>query len=102
MHAKLDTYLHTRCLTDSLPIVAEVDKGIVGALSLAALLQVGGNDVVDDLDHLVVGEGGADDLPERSVLVGAADEGDLVEFLALLVDAEDAEDRKSTRLNSIN
>src|SRR3546814_14120728 len=42
-------------------------------------------------DRLVVGEGGADDLPERSVLVGAAAEGDLVEFLALLVDAEDAD-----------
>src|SRR3546814_1354788 len=71
--------------------MADAGQGIVEALSLAALLQVGGNDVVDGLDHLVVGEGGADDLPERSVLVGAAAEGDLVEFLALLVDAEDAD-----------
>src|SRR3546814_17548746 len=71
--------------------MADAGQGIFEALSLAALLQVGGNDVVDGLDHLVVGEGGADDLPERSVLVGAAAEGDLVEFLALLVDAEDAD-----------
>ena len=36
-------------------------------------------------------EGRADDVADAGVLVGAAAEGDLVEFLALLVDAENAD-----------
>src|SRR5690606_18079647 len=36
-------------------------------------------------------EAGADDAADRGVLVGAAADGELVEFLALLVEAEDAD-----------
>src|SRR3546814_3873935 len=46
--------------------MADAGQGIVEALSIAALLQVGGNDVVDGLAHLVVGEGGADRSEEHT------------------------------------
>jgi hypothetical protein len=70
---------------------ADPGQGVVEALAVAALLQIGGDDAVDRVDHVVVGEGRADDLADGGVLVGAAAERDLVELLALLVDAEDAD-----------
>ena len=54
-------------------------------------VEVGVDDRLDGVDDLVGGEGRADDVAERRGLGGGAAERDLVELLALLVDAEDAD-----------
>src|SRR5688572_4571274 len=53
--------------------------------------QIGGDDGFDGPDDALAREGRADDLSERGGLVGAAAQRDLVELLAFLVDAEDAD-----------
>src|SRR3546814_8075079 len=46
--------------------VADPRKSIVEALAVAALLQVGGDDAADRVDHPVVGEGGPDRSEEHT------------------------------------
>jgi hypothetical protein len=54
-------------------------------------VQIGIDDGLDGVHHLVVAEGRPDDIAQRGVLVGTAAERDLVELLAPLIDAEDAD-----------
>src|SRR5262245_31673717 len=65
--------------------------GIEETLTLVAPLQIGVDHAFDGTDHPVAREGGADDLAQARILGAAAAEGDLVELLAFLVDAEDAD-----------
>src|SRR5688572_4303600 len=61
-------------------------------LALAGTVgEVDVDDGVDRRDDVVLGERGADDLAERGVILGRAADGHLVEFLPLLVDAQDAD-----------
>src|SRR6202011_1922982 len=48
-------------------------------------------DVLDDVGHLRIGHGGPDQRAERRVLVGLAAERDLIKFLAVLLDAKNAD-----------
>src|SRR5208282_3441432 len=53
--------------------------------------EIGRGDVFDDVGDLRVRHRGADERAERGILVGLAAERDLVKFLAVLVDAENAD-----------
>src|SRR6478735_6816174 len=53
--------------------------------------QIGFHDVLDDIGHLVELDAGADQIAERGTLVGAPADGDLVDLLAVLLDAENAD-----------
>ena len=63
-------------------------KSLVGP---RAQLEIGLDDVLDHVDDLRIGQRRARSGADAGVLVGAAAEGDLVELLALLVDAENAD-----------
>src|SRR5580704_7313339 len=85
------------CLTsriDTLPewLDAEpldgVDEQLVGPL---AQLHVSRDHVLDDIGNLRIGHRRADQGAELGVLVGAAADGDLIELLAVLLDAENAD-----------
>src|SRR3569623_239202 len=65
-----------------------------GVDELFAVLADGEIEVEHPLDggrHFGGGQALADDLAQRGLLVGRAADGDLVEFLALLIDAQDAD-----------
>src|SRR4051812_32472896 len=66
----------------------DLDKRLLLA---PAQLEIGLDDTLDRVRHLFGREAGADDLADRRLVVGAAAQRDLVEFLALLVEAEDAD-----------
>src|SRR5215813_7340486 len=70
---------------------AEAAIGVEEALALLAAVEIDIDDRLHRIDDAVGGEGRADDVADAGVLVGAAAEGDLVELLALLVDAQDAD-----------
>src|SRR5215470_12010025 len=70
---------------------ADAAIGIEEALAACTHIQIGVDDGLDRAHDLVGAERRPDDVAERGVLVGAAAEGDLVEFGAVLVDAEDAD-----------
>src|SRR5262245_28886592 len=70
---------------------ADAAIGIEERFAVLAEVQVGVDDRLDGADHLVDAERGADDIADRGVLVGAAAQSDLVEFLAVLIDAQDAD-----------
>src|SRR3984893_6752080 len=53
--------------------------------------EIGSHHVLDDIGDLRVGDGGSEQRAELRVFVGPAAEGDLVEFLAVLLDAENAD-----------
>ena len=55
------------------------------------MLQIGLENLVDGICHLVAGKARTEDGADRRVLGGGAAKRDLVEFLALLVEAEDAD-----------
>ena len=54
-------------------------------------LQIGIDDLLDRVGHLLGGKAGPDDLADRRALGGGAAQRDLVELLALLIEAEDAD-----------
>src|SRR5262245_13519003 len=70
---------------------ADAAIGVEEAFSVLAQLQVGVDNGLDGANNLIGAEGGADDIAERGILVGAAAEGDLVELLAVLIDAQNAD-----------
>src|SRR5262245_55590281 len=70
---------------------ADAAIGIEERFAVLAEVQVGVDDRLDGADDLLGAESGADDVADRGVLVGAAAEGDLVELLAVLIDAQDAD-----------
>src|SRR3954468_5705051 len=53
--------------------------------------QIGFHDILDDIGDLVELDARADQIAERGVLVGTAANGDLVDLLAILLDAENAD-----------
>src|SRR5262249_62132181 len=55
-----------------------------------AQLDVSGDDVLDHVDDLAVGHRRAEQRAELRVLVGTAGDRDLIIFLAVLLDAENA------------
>src|SRR4029079_10306110 len=55
-----------------------------------AQLEIGGRDVFDHIRDLVIGNGRTENLAELGALVGAAADGHLIIFLAVLLDAQDA------------
>src|SRR5262249_21462415 len=65
--------------------------GIEEALVRLAPIEIDLEDRLHGIDDAVGREGRADDVADAGLLVGAAAEGHLVELLALLVDAEDAD-----------
>src|SRR4051794_22337395 len=65
-----------------------VHEQLFGPLSQG---QISFHDVLDDVGDLVELDAGADQIAERGALVGAAADGDLVDLLAVLLDAEDAD-----------
>src|SRR5262249_9826844 len=65
-----------------------VDKNLVRPL---AQLEIGGGDVLDHVGDLVVWHRRTQDLAELGTLVGAAANRHLVKFLAVLLDAENAD-----------
>src|SRR5450631_4937144 len=56
-----------------------------------AQLHIGGDDVLDDIGDLRIGDRGAEQRPQLGLLVGAAADGDLVELLAVLLNAENSD-----------
>src|SRR5690348_12573981 len=71
--------------------LAEAAISIDEPLAFLAVFEIGVDDLLDRIHHLVGRESGPDDLTDAGVLVGAAAERDLIELLALLVDAENAD-----------
>src|SRR6187402_176743 len=65
-----------------------VDKQLLRPL---AQRQIGFHDVLDDVGNLVELDAGADQIAKRGALVGATADGDLVDLLAVLLDAENAD-----------
>src|SRR6476620_4696394 len=61
-----------------------VHEQLVGPL---AQREIGFHDVLDDVGDLVELDARPDQVPERCVLIGAAADGDLVDLLAVLLDA---------------
>ena len=59
--------------------------------SLATRVEIGAHDVVDGADHVFVRDGRTDDGADRGIVLGAAAQRDLVEFLAVLIDAQNAD-----------
>src|ERR1700674_780232 len=70
---------------------AEAMDGVDEELVLVARVDVGIDQLRDDLGHLGRGERRSDDLSQRGVVALAPADGHLVELRALLVDAEDAD-----------
>src|SRR5215472_10295826 len=70
---------------------AEPPDGVDEALVLVAALDVDVDQALDDVGHLLSGEGRADDLAERRLIALCAADRDLVPLLAVLVDAEHAD-----------
>src|SRR3954451_15959702 len=58
---------------------------------VGAQLEIGLDDALDRVRHLLGRESRADDPADRRLVVGAAAQRDLVKFLALLVEAENAD-----------
>ena len=56
-----------------------------------AQFEIGRGDVLDDVGDLGIGHRGADQRAERGILVGLAAKRDLIKFLAVLLDAENAD-----------
>src|SRR5689334_20396507 len=65
--------------------------GVEEALAVLALAQVDIDELVDRIGDLVGRQGGTKDLAERGVGLAGAAERHLVELLAFLIDAEDAD-----------
>src|ERR1019366_2645332 len=65
-----------------------VDEKFVGALPKR---QIGFDNILDHVGDLAIGHGGADQGADHRVLVGTAADRDLIEFLAVLLDAENAD-----------
>src|SRR3954471_1566238 len=56
-----------------------------------AQCKIGFDDVLDDVGDLVELDAGADQIAQRGTLVGTAADGDLVDLLTVLLDAENAD-----------
>src|SRR5262249_30719851 len=56
-----------------------------------AQLEIGGGDILDHVGDLAIGHRRPQNRAQLGILVGAAADGDLVIFLAVLLDAEDAD-----------
>src|ERR1700691_2170631 len=65
-----------------------IDEEFVGTL---AQRQIGFNDILDHVGNFTVRHCGPDQDTKFGVLVGAAADRDLVEFLAILLDTENAD-----------
>src|SRR5580700_11139420 len=65
-----------------------VDEEFVGTL---AQRQIGFNDIFDHVGDFAVSHGGADQDTKFGVLVGTAADRDLIKFLAVLLDAQNAD-----------
>src|SRR4051812_33343612 len=65
-----------------------VDEQLVGARTQR---QISLDDILDHVCDLAIGNGGSDQRAEHGALIGAAADRDLVEFLAVLLDAENAD-----------
>src|SRR5665213_3960400 len=65
-----------------------VDEEFVGP---RAQRQIGFDDILDHVGDVAIGHRGADQGSDLGVLVGAAADRDLVKFLAVLLDAENAD-----------
>ena len=77
------------CIRDR--VDTDTAVGIEEAFFFGALLDVDLDDLVDHVRHVVLSEGGAEDLRQAGFTTGAAAERYLVELLTFLVDAEDAD-----------
>jgi hypothetical protein len=62
--------------------------GVEEPLLAAPLAQIDLDQLVDGLGHAVRRQGGAEDLADLGVLGAGAAKGQLIEFLALLIDAQ--------------
>ena len=81
-----------RCIDALLERVdTDAAVGIEEAFFFGALLDVDLDDLIDHIGHVRLGEGWAEDLRQAGVTAGAAAERYLIELLAFLVDAEDAD-----------
>src|SRR3990167_4074906 len=81
-----------RCIYTLLERVdANAAEGVEEAFFIGALFHVDLDDLVDHVGHVRFGEGRAEDLRQAGITAGAAAEGYLVELLAFLVYAEDAD-----------
>ena len=70
---------------------ADAAIGVEEALAGRARFEIGVDDGLDRIGDFVLAERGADDVADRGGLVARAAERDLVEFDALLIDAENAD-----------
>src|SRR5690606_19742262 len=85
-------FLMIRCIDALLERVdSDTAEGVEEGFFFGALLDVDLDQLVDHVGHFLLGEGRAEDLRQAGLAAGAAAEGHLVELLALLVHAEDAD-----------
>src|SRR5262245_45330839 len=70
---------------------ADAEEVVEDARAREARGEMGLDQVFDRVDDFGAGDGGAEDGAERGVGLGVAAERDLVELLAILVDAEQAD-----------
>ena len=77
------------------PLLERLEAGtLIGfqeTLAVGANVQIGLDDGLDRVGHIIAGERGSDDLADGSVLVRIAAERDLVVFDALLIDTQNAD-----------
>src|ERR1700730_18499957 len=76
--------------------------GLGEALAVAAQAEINLDQRVDSIGDLAARQRRADDGAERGVVVGAAADGDLVELLAVFVDAENADIAHVVMAASVN
>src|SRR5581483_12486516 len=65
-----------------------IDKQFVRPLPQ---FEISGGNVLDDVGNLPIGDRGTDQRAKRGILIGLAAERDLIELLAVLLDAENAD-----------
>src|SRR5262245_14042949 len=62
-----------------------------GFVRLLPQFEVGGDDLLDHVSNLRIRDGRSEQRSKLRPLVGTATKGDLIEFLAVLLDAENAD-----------
>src|SRR5690606_25995070 len=70
---------------------ANAAEGVEKLFILGTLLHVDANDLFDDVGHVLLGEGWAEDLSDVGFAAGAATQGHLVELGTFLVHPENAD-----------